>query len=338
MSGISTVPQGGNETSRVITYRFGPFTLHSEISIAELEGFAGAGRLQVKVKLGDVPEELEDGVPYGKFCWVSLSKYLLKIPDVARFLVQDGDTVLVQPATNAPAADISTYLLGSVFGALCHQNGLLPLHASSVRATGGVTAFLGDSGAGKSTLAACLQARGFPIVSDDICLLEEDAGEMRVIPVAGWLKLWRASLNHLGETPEEKNRVYSEDDKYRLYLETHAGDRPTLRNLVFLTKASDASEEPRLEALTTAETIVRMMELTYLGYITELTGSHARMFQQCARALAGAKGYRLVVPWGFQAMDGVLDLLERELLGQLERPRNRPGPKPQISSRFYWKG
>jgi hypothetical protein len=178
-----------------------------------------------------------------------------------------------------------------------------------------VTAFLGDSGAGKSTLAACLQARGYPIVSDDICVLQEDAGAMRVVPVAGWLKLWRASLNHLGETPDERNRVYSADDKYRLYLETHAGDRPELTKLVFLERASEAGSAPRLETLTTAETIGLMMKLTYLGYITELTGSHARVFRQCARVLAGAVGYRLTVPWGFEEMDGVLELVEWELLG-----------------------
>lgn len=295
------------------TYEFGPFQLKSEIEIPELAGFGGSAHLPVSVRLGQVPGGIEGGVPYGSECEVSASEYLLKIPHVGYFHVKDGASVLVDRAPDSPDPDVSTFLLGSVFGALCHQNGLLPLHASSVRSGAGVTAFLGDSGAGKSTLAACLQDRGYAIVSDDICVLEDRAGEMRVIPVAGWLKLWRASLSHLGETPDENHRVYSEDDKYRLYLRTRAGDRPALANLVFLTRA--VGGEPRLEALSTAETLAGMMQLTYLGYITELTGSHARVFRQCARVLAGAKGYRLVVPWGFEGMDGVLDLLERNLLG-----------------------
>jgi hypothetical protein len=317
MLGKGDVPGPTGDGSTEFRYEFGPFALESELEIPELEGFAGSAHLPVRVKLGLAPADIANAASYGRFCRVSGSEYLLAIPNVGRFLVKDGNIVLVERAPNAPDPDVSTFLLGSVFGALCHQNGLLPLHASSVRSDGGVTAFLGDSGAGKSTLAACLQERGYGIVSDDICVLEAEAatGEMRVIPVAGWLKLWRASLDHLGETPEEKNRVFSEDDKYRLYLETHAGDRPALTNLVFLAKAESAEEEPRLEALPTAETLARMMQLTYLGYITELTGSHARVFRQCARVLAGAKGYRLVVPWGFEAMEGVLDLLERELLG-----------------------
>ena len=314
---VSGPSRGANAACQ---YNFGPFRLSSEISIPELEGFAGSGHLPVSVKVGEVPSAIAGGVRYGDSCQVSSSEYLLTIPGVAGFYVTNGDSVLVDRVASAQPADVSMYLLGSVFGALCHQNDLLPLHASSVLSGSGATAFLGDSGAGKSTLAACLQDRGYGIVSDDICVLapEPPTGQMKVIPLAGWLKLWRTSLDHLGEIPEEKNRVYSEDDKYRLYLETHAGDRPELANLVFLTKALEVGGEPRLEPLSSSETLAGMMQLTYLGYITELTGSHERVFRQCARVLAKAKGYRLVVPWGFEGMGGVLDLLERELLSGVD--------------------
>ena len=308
---ISTEVRISKENPAKNTYFFGPFRLESEMEIPELKSCAGLGTITVDIRIGGVPSDVH-GASYGKCCRVSPTEYLLDIPQIARFYVANGSLVRLESAPDAPPADISTYLLGSVFGALCHQNGLLPLHASSVRVGDGVTAFLGDSGAGKSTMAACLQGRRYAIASDDICLLADEAGEMRVIPVAGWLKLWRASLEHLGETPEEHNRVYSEDDKYRLYLEAQTGERPVLRNLVFLEKADDG--DARLEPLSAPETLARMMQLTYLGYITELTGSHARVFGQCASVLKQAKGYRLVVPWGFEEMDSVLDLVERELL------------------------
>jgi hypothetical protein len=72
-----------------------------------------------------------------------------------------------------------------------------------------------------------------------------------------------------------------------------------------------------LEPLPASETIAHMMELTYVGYIPHLNGSHARSFLQCAKALENAKGYRLTVPWGFERMDEVLDLLAKTLLHPL---------------------
>jgi hypothetical protein len=314
-------------------FLFGPFDILSTLPLPELTPFAGAaafdsGRIPVEIRPGEVPSDLPGAAAFGRHCRVTPTQYLLHIAHVAGFYAANGNRVTVQLAPDAPDPDVSTYLLGSVFGALCHQNHLLPLHASAVERGGMVSAFLGDSGAGKSTLAACLQRRGHRIVSDDICLLAPEAADsgetadLRVVPVAGWLKLWRASLHHLGESPDERHRVYSADDKYRLFLEARAeeeargGRRPVLQNLVFLTRSAEPNTTPRLEPLPTIETITRMMEQVYLAYIPELTRTNARIFRQCARVMAGARGFRLVVPWGFDQMEGVLDLLERELLGR----------------------
>jgi len=295
------------------TFFFGPFRLLSDIDITPLRQVTGSGRLSVSVKLASVPAIIPGAAVFDEFCQVAPDAYLLDMPGVARFLVEDGNRVRVQLAPDAPSADVCSFLLGSIFGALCHQNGLLPLHASAVEHDGAVTAFLGHSGAGKSTMAACLLARGRRIVSDDICLLEDGPGGMGVVPVAGWVKLWRQSLDHLGEQPDERNRVFAADDKFRLYLDPITSGRPTLKNVVLLARAENAGDGPRLEPLATVEVLGAMMELTYLAYVVELTGGHAALFQRCARALTHAKGYRLILPWGLERMDGVLDLLDREL-------------------------
>jgi hypothetical protein len=142
-----------------------------------------------------------------------------------------------------------------------------------------------------------------------------------VIPVAGWLKLWRASLDHLGQAADERNRVYSADAKYRLYLPASAPAPAALANLVFLTRAEEPDARPTLAPLSAAEALAQMLRLTYLGYITELTGSHARVFRQCAEALAAARAYRLTAPWGLERMEDVLDVIEAELLKTASAPR-----------------
>jgi hypothetical protein len=305
-----------NPASSFVFY-LGPFRFDSEIEIPELRASTGSGDTPVTIRLGGVPATIPGAVCAGTGCYVAPDEYLLEIPGTARYYVRNGKEVRLEIVPHTPIANVTTYLLGSCFGALCHQNELLPLHASAVEFGGAVTAFLGDSGAGKSTLAACLRARGHSVVSDDICLLQDVDLEVRVIPVAGWLKLWNQSLQYLGQTPDEQNRVYSTDDKFRLFLsdplQNPTSQRALLDRIIFLTRDTDAQTQPALHPVPLLEGIAGLMELTYAGYVPALAGQKSRVFQQCAHVMQQAKAWRLTVPWGLDRMESVLDLLQREI-------------------------
>jgi hypothetical protein len=116
----------------------------------------------------------------------------------ARFRVRAGREIDIEPKPGASAADVRDFLLGPVLGIVCHQRGLLPLHASAVVLAGRAVAFAGPSGAGKSTLAAQLGARGHAVVCDDLCALDLAAGAVRVLPGVPRLKLWPDALERLG--------------------------------------------------------------------------------------------------------------------------------------------
>ncbi|HEX9198329.1 MAG TPA: hypothetical protein VF865_02130 [Acidobacteriaceae bacterium] len=296
-------------------FHFGPFRFESEIDIPELRASQGAGDTPVTIRLGGVPQTIEGAAKYGEYCQVAPTEYLLEIPGTARYYVRDGSEVRLEIAPGAPHPNVSTYLLGSVFGVLCHQNGLLPLHASAVEDGDVVTAFLGHSGAGKSTLAACLQRRGHRIVSDDICLLQfdSDSEAMRVVPVADWLKLWNESLQHLGETPIEQNRVFSTDDKYRVFLPESGPERRRLGRVVFLSRDPNPHAEPSLQPLALLDAIATLMEMVYVRYVPALAGQQSRVFERCARVFRHAQAWRLTVPWDLERMESVLDLVEREI-------------------------
>lgn len=294
----------------------GPFRFVSEIDIRELRASTGPGEIVVSIRLGGVPATIQGATTVDEYCQVAPAEYLLNIPDVARYYVRGGSEVRLEIVPGTPPANVSTYLLGSVFGVLCHQNGLLPLHGSAVESEGSVTAFLGDSGAGKSTLAACLQRRGHHIVSDDICLVQPDSDAVRVIPVAGWLKLWNESLQHLGETPIEQNRVFSTDDKFRLFLpnavEAAGPERPRLSHVIFLARDSNPQAQPALQPVHLLDAIAGLMDMTYVGYVPSLAGRQSTLFKQCAQVFQHARAWRLIVPWNLDRMDSVLDLLEEK--------------------------
>jgi hypothetical protein len=133
---------------------------------------------------------------------------LLTVPDVARFRIDSGREIVVELSSGAPERNVRLYLLGSAFGALLHQRGLLPLHANAVEIDGRAIAFMGESGAGKSTLAAWFHDRGFRVIADDVCVVGFDNGLPYAAPGLPRLRLWAEALELMGHSVDRFPRSY----------------------------------------------------------------------------------------------------------------------------------
>ena len=215
--------------------------------------------------------------------------------------------------------DVRAWLLGNIFVELCHQRGLLPLHACAVSSEPvngrqGVAAFLARSGQGKSSLAAHLAQRGLRVLADDVCLIDTTpADEILVTPSTPWLKLWRNSLQNLGRQAEGLERVLSEHDKYRLPLEA-AWKREPIRKLVFLESNEESSSAIRMEEVPRVKAVPLLMNLTHQAYVLEATGQLQETFLRCSRVLSQARAYRLIRPWGLDHLQSTADLVAKFLL------------------------
>jgi hypothetical protein len=299
--------------SMVRAYALGGLTLVSEIPIPELPLAAASisPPNPVRICCAEVTDSIlgasSGAVEIDPDCFASPSEYFLRIPGIASYFVSNGNLVLISTDPAALPLDVRAYLLGTIFVVLCQQRGLLPLHASAVSTKTGVASFVAQSGQGKSSLAAHLAQRGFPIVSDDICLMDTDQQPAMVLPTAPWLKLWRNSLESLGQQPEGLERVFSEDDKYRFPLEGGATAAPIDR-LIFL--ESTDNPVPSLEEVTAIEAIPLIMNLTHHAYLLEATGQKQQSFLHSSRVASQARAYRLLRPWGLEHLEPTLDLLE----------------------------
>ena len=100
-------------------------------------------------------------------------------------------------------------------GALIHQRKLLPFHGSAIAFKNKAFIFSGISGTGKSTLAAAFNQQGFPLISDDICVISLDKENIPIVhPGYPQMKLWADTLEKMGESKRSLKTIRNGIKKY----------------------------------------------------------------------------------------------------------------------------
>jgi hypothetical protein len=191
----------------------------------------------------------------------------------ARFLVTPTH-VVVEPRTKN-AVEIRTSLLGSVFGILCYQRGLLPLHASAFAGPDGVIAVGGDRGVGKSTTAARLALRGVSILSDDLCAVDcsEDSRAM-VWPSVARIKLRPDAVDRLGLSRDSLDEVGDGSGKYLLPVPSDPTALGSLRAVCRLSLHA-AERGPSVRLCSGLEAVQAARDILYRSYLVPLLGREA---------------------------------------------------------------
>jgi hypothetical protein len=185
-------------------YRLSGLTLSSGIPLPELVPAPGTGEpADVHLSLGKTPASLEKSINSGVLYDSAPGQFLLHMPRIASYFVQNGNEIIIEPEAGSLEAEVRLFALGTVWAALLHQRGLLVLHASGIRTPEGAVIFLGRSSKGKSTLAAAFYRRGYPVLGDDTLAIAVKDGQALVYPGFPQLHLWPDMLAALGVRPDE---------------------------------------------------------------------------------------------------------------------------------------
>lgn len=193
-------------------------TIQSVLSLPELLTLDSTidSPADVQIRLGSVDRYvLNDGRQLGPFLWASQEALSLEVASVARFLIRNGREIVIEPAPGIDDDSVRVFLLGSAFGALLFQRGLLVLHGNAIRIGDQCMVCVGDSGAGKSTLAAGFMQRGYEILADDVVPVD---GECRALPGFPRIKLWQDTADHLQIDTIALRRIRPELEKFNYPL------------------------------------------------------------------------------------------------------------------------
>jgi len=198
-------------------YRVYGLRVDSEIKIPELKTDL-KGSPDVKIKLGEVPLSLSDYKSKGVFYQAIKDDFIFRMDQVGAFQVRKGKDILIEPQADGNPELMRVFLLGSVFGALLHQRGILALHGSAVSTKDGALVITGRSSSGKSTLAAALTRKAYPFITDDISALHPCEQGYQIHHGIPQMKLWKDVINKFG-IDENLKQIRPSVEKYRTLVE-----------------------------------------------------------------------------------------------------------------------
>ena len=269
--------------------------VRSSIELPELIEAGGEGEPDVVIECEPVAELANGDDP----------TLVLSIPDVGSYRVENGRRIVIDALSGVPEANVRLFLLGSVFGALMHQRGLLPLHANAIAIDGKAVAFMGASGEGKSMLAAWFHDRGYPVVADDVCVvrLDED-GRAIAAPGVQRLRLWKEALQAMGRDSSVYARSFAgrdEIEKYDLPFEPdqRVADPYELAAIYVLGTADSFS----IKLLSGLEATEAVFSHTYRGHYVSDAGVQKQHWQSAVELVRRTPVFRVRRPRDLSLMN-----------------------------------
>ncbi len=299
---------------RVQFYRISGLLVASEIDLPGLIPGAPGRAPRVTIRRGDVPESLPAPTASGPTWQIAGKQFLLSIPAIARFLLNDGSEIVVAPEPEATAADLAIFTLGGAFGILLHQREQIVLHGSAVRVGDKAVLFCGPSGAGKSTMAAALVQRGFPLVSEDICVVTfTDSGTPLVHPDGRQLKLWAQSINKLDLAARRGEPVRGSLEKF--YVDAHdAFGEPLALGAIYALREARPPHAPGIERPNVVDAALMLRRNAYRPLMVRRM-NQKEIYFRAATTIANVAGiFHLTRPLDFAKLPDVIAWLETHWL------------------------
>lgn len=291
-------------------YRISGWVLATEIPLPYLFSCpVPAAGADIILRQGPVPPPLaplrleRDGISVG-----ADGRAVIHVPDCVRIGLVDGRQIMVDPAPGISAAELQTWLLGPALGIICHQRGVIPLHACAIRAGDRGLAITGHSGAGKSTTAAALVQRGHRLLADDVLVM--DPQTVVAHPCFPAVKLWDSSRSALVINQAGQQPVARKVGKWHVPMLGAFDPQPCALAAIVHLRADPAALRPMLTRYSAVQAVAVLDAMTYRPYLAGALHRRQHVLSAAARLAAQVPVWQLVRTPDFADLPVMLDMLE----------------------------
>ncbi len=238
---------------------------------------------------------------------------------IAFALGHDGKNIWGGWPQQMSLEDLMVYLLGPVFAFVLRLRGFTSLHASAAVIRGNAVAFVGPGGAGKSTIAGALARGSYPILGDDVAVLEEIFEEFFLRPAYPHVRLWPDSGSILFGAKDTLPKLVPSSvwwDKCFLDLDQPGfrfQTKPAPIRCIFLLEGySPEVQVARIDEITPLDAFARLAANTCVNYALT-TKMRAREFHELGQLVARVVIKRLTLGNSLKWIAELGPFLEQDL-------------------------
>lgn len=293
------------------------FQLHirSAIALPELQVLdkEQAKTADVLIEFGAVPETGLDAPSHqGAFYQASDNTLWIDVPEVARYLITNGTSIIIEPYLPVDETSIRVFLLGSCMGAILMQRSLLLLHANAIKIKDQCVAFAGHSGAGKSTLAAAFMKAGDSILADDVCAINQTG---HVVPGFPQLKLWADTSEQLSVDTQKLTRIRPNIRKFALPLHEQFHKTPLPLRVIYIL-SSHNQDTFLFKEIKGMQKILPLKHNTYRGQYLKGLGKTQEHLKQSGRLASQADMIHITRPSHGFKLNELMQQIKQDLSGR----------------------
>ncbi|CEG55754.1 hypothetical protein [Legionella fallonii] len=186
--------------------------------------FMEALKIDAEIIEGKVSSKgINNPVEQGLFFQVNPNEIWFNIPNVARFLVQNGECIIMEPKLGVDENTLALFLSDPCLVALLMQRGLFVLTGSVLQINDTAIAYLGEHCSGKSSIVAALMQQGYSLMSDGLCVVNQDG---LVFSGPAHIELWEDRIKSLDIPLHGLQNIRPGLKKYRLPIHESFSTHP----------------------------------------------------------------------------------------------------------------
>jgi len=218
------------------------------------------------------------------------------------FEIADGDSIIVDTHDqDAGNPDLSTFILGSAFGVIGIQRGLIPIHGTAVVTGDASVIITGGVGSGKSAVLSSLIIDGYQYLADDICMVFTEEGRPFVIPSYPQRKIDAATAGETGDSISDTPLLdEGGKDKFAVRRAVEWSDETLpltcIVEVVPVMRENEPVFTPEITEITGHESLRLVMRNQYRPRFVASIGTPPGSMKRLLEITSSVKTYRLLRP------------------------------------------